>query len=369
VFSYYNYVEDGEDQEQWVLNDSKTPEQHKKEQQEQLEFQKRHNLFKPTAMLDALQYYKPKKIDTRLESILEFYCYKRNLVDVPINQFSKNFIDKVIWNCIDYGYNNARIKGKYIIERYTTETLQRVVKMLRAFGRFLEDNGYKINSDYKKFELTRGGDESHIKYKWNDKNNIYTLYKSEFDEIRNHNFSNLTNKKYRNSLIQTRDLFLMQTYAGGLRVNELYRIQSTNFIELNGKKILTLKAGKTSKPINNPVSDKFEDLLKVYNYEIPIFNNDNTYNDNLKLMAKEIGLSREILQYENYAHYEEPKPYKVILHEVFSTKLTRKALVSILYNMGEKKEVIATITNHSGETINYYIALEEDNKKQMLDKI
>ena len=108
-------------------------------------------------------------------------------------------------------------------------------------------------------------------------------------------------------------------------------------IELNGKKILTLKAGKTNKPITNPVSDKFEKLLKEYNYKIPIFNNDSTYNDNLKLMAKEIGLNREILQYENYAHYNEPKTYKVILHEVFSTKLARKALVSILYNMGEKK--------------------------------
>ena len=108
--------------------------------------------------------------------------------------------------------------------------------MLRAFGRFLNDKNYTINNDYKNFELTKGCHECHIKYKWDDKNNIYTLYKSEFDKLRNHDFSELTNEKYRDSLIQTRDLFLMQTYAGGLRVNELYSIQTTNFIELNGKK-------------------------------------------------------------------------------------------------------------------------------------
>jgi len=64
-----------------------------------------------------------------------------------------------------------------------------------------------------------------------------------------------------------------------------------------------------------------------------------------------------------------PMPKKIILYEHFSSKLARKALVSILYNLEISKELISKITNHSKDTVEYYIALEEDFKRKMLNKI
>jgi hypothetical protein len=164
-------------------------------------------------------------------------------------------------------------------------------------------------------------------------------------------------------------MFLVQTYSGGVRISELYMIDSNSIIEVNGELTVFLQSPKTSKVINNPVTDKLRKILENCNFHLPKFENEQAYNDALKEMAMYLKLKREILQFEDYAHLPMPKPKKIILYEHFSSKLARKALVSILYNLGISKELISKITNHSKNTVEYYIALEEDFKRKMLNKI
>ncbi len=327
----------------------------------------RLGIYDPQNLLEMLNIRKPPKIDTRLYSILKFYCESFGISDIHYHNFNKKLLDSVIKHCINTGYK-ADNAGK--IERYRYNTIFIILKMLRNFGKYLTDElGLKINQDYKTFKIKTGREDAHIKYKWDDKNNVYTLYHSEFKKIEDADFSKINDDKKRKRLEQARLMFLVQTYSGGVRISELYMIDSNSIIEVNGELTVFLQSPKTSKVINNPVTDKLRKILENCNFHLPKFENEQAYNDALKEMAMYLKLKREILQFEDYAHLPMPKPKKIILYEHFSSKLARKALVSILYNLGISKELISKITNHSKNTVEYYIALEEDFKRKMLNKI
>jgi len=324
-------------------------------------------IYDPQNLLEILKIRKPPKIDTRLYSIIKFYCESNYQTDIHFHNFDKKLLDSIIWHCINNGYK-ADKNGK--IERYRYSTIFIILKMLRTFGKYLTDElKLKINQDYKTFKITTGNKDSHIKYKWDDKNNVFTLYHAEFKKIEAADFSaiNDTNKKER--LEKARVMFLVQTYSGGVRIGELYKIDKNSIIEVNGELTIYLQSPKTSKVINNPVTDKLRKILEDCNFNLPKFENEQYYNEVLKEMAMYLKLKREILQFEDYAHLPMPTPKKIILYEHFSSKLARKALVSILYNLNFTKELISKITNHSKDTIEYYIALEEDFKRKMMNKI
>jgi hypothetical protein len=363
VLYYYEMNIEDEDDAKMFYDTINGVDNSEQEKQHEIEL----GIYDPQNLLEILNIRKPPKIDTRLYSILKFYCEGVGISDIHYHNFNKKLLDSVIKHCINTGYK-ADTNGK--IERYHYNTIFIILKMLRNFGKYLTDElGLKINQDYKTFKIRTGRDDGHIKYKWDDKNNVYTLYHAEFKKIENANFSEILDDIKRKRLEQARLMFLVQTYSGGVRISELYKIDRKSIIEVNGELTVFLQSPKTSKVINNPVTDKLRKILENCNFHLPKFENEQSYNDALKEMAMYLKLRREILQFDDYAHLSMPTPKKIILYEHFSSKLARKALVSILYNLGISKELISKITNHSKDTVEYYIALEEDFKRKMLNKI
>ena len=363
VIHYYEMNLEDEEDAKMLYNTIEGVDNSEQERQHEIEL----GIYDPQNLLEILKIRKPPKIDRRLYSIIKFYCDSVGLNDIHHHNFDKKLLDSIIRHCITNGYR-ADSNGK--IERYRYSTIFEILKMLRNFGKYLtEELKLKINQDYKTFKIKTGRDDAHIKYKWDDKNNVYTLYHSEFKKIEDADFSGIKDYKKRKRLEQARTMFLVQTYSGGVRISELYMINENSIIEVNGELIVFLQSPKTSKVINNPVTDKLRKILENCNYQLPKFQNEPSYNEALKEMAMYLKLKREILQFEDYAHLPMPTPKKIILYEHLSSKLARKALVSILYNLEISKELISKITNHSKGTVDYYIALEEDFKRKMLNKI
>lgn len=368
VISYYEFnIEDDEDAALFFGNLNKTPDDYKKEQENERKRLIELGMYEPQLILEILKHHNPPRYGTKLHSIISFYLKMKGISDIHYSLYNKKLLDDIIKHCIDNGYQ-ANSSGK--IERYRYTTIFNITKMLKKFGKFLTlDLGLQINQDYKDFNVTTGTENSHIKYKWNDKNNIFTLYHDEFKKIENADFSKVKDKNTRERYELAQLMFMVQTYAGGLRISELYEIKKDSFEEINGEMRLLIMSKKTRKPINTPVSDKLLVILKKNKFNLPRFDFEQDYNDALKEIALYLGLDREILIYDDYAHVDSPKHKKRKLYALFSSKLARKALVSILYNQGEKIEYISRITNHSKTTIEYYIELEDKHKKKMLDGI
>jgi len=363
VIYYYEMNLEDEDDARMFYDTIAGVDNSEKDRQREIEL----GIYDPQNLLEILKIKKPPKLDRRLYSILKFYCEINGINDIHYHNFNRKLFESIIRNCINNGYK-ADSKGK--IQRYRYSTIFIIHKMLRLYGKYLTDElGLKINQDYKTFKIKTGREDGHIKYKWDDKNNVYTLYHAEFKKIEDANFSEINDDKKRKRLEQARLMFLVQTYSGGVRISELYKIDRNSIIEVNGELTVFLQSPKTSKVINNPVTNKLRKILENCDFLLPKFENEQAYNDALKEMAMYLKLKREILQFEDYAHLDMPTPKKIILYEHFSSKLARKALVSILYNLGISKELISKITNHSKNTVEYYIALEEDFKRKMLNKI
>ena len=263
VLHYYEMNIEDEDDARMFYDTIDRVDNSEKERAREIEL----GIFDPQNLLEILKIRKPPKIDRRLYSILKFYCEKNGINDIHHHNFNKVLFDSIIKHCINNGYK-ADNNGK--IERYRYSTIFIILKMLRNFGKYLTDElGLKINQDYKTFKIKTGRDDAHIKYKWDDKNNVYTLYHAEFKKIENANFSEILDDIKRKRLEQARLMFLVQTYSGGVRISELYKIDRKSIIEVNGELAVFLQSPKTSKVINNPVTNKLRKILETCKFHLP----------------------------------------------------------------------------------------------------
>lgn len=305
----------------------------------------------------------------RVSNVIAYYKEVNKIDYLHYSEFGFHLIDKLIRFAINTGYKKGDKK-----DYYRVSVIKKLSVFFLEYGKWLSTNGYNIKQDYRDFKLIIGNKKNaHIKYRLSDKQNIVVLNSNEFDSIKDFNFSSVKDTNKRKILEQTRDLFTLQVYLGGLRLSDLKQLKQSNFSTTNGNLSYQLIQQKTSGIIENFVPDSALPLLKKYKYQPPVFNADQLYNRHLKEMAKIIKLNRLITLYEDFAHLEKPKPIQVTLDSVFSSKLARKALVSILYNThtkdGQKKynlKDIAMITGHTSEAIKYYLRVSDEIKINMM---
>lgn len=188
----------------------------------------------------------------------------------------------------------------------------------------------------------------------------HNLRKEEVDHLLNFEFN-------RSDLNEARDMFILQTFAGGLRGFKEY-----NTLKLlkysKDEFVLSFYQSKTDKTILNPLNCYTKVILERNNYKIPTINtsrnkdqNEQWYRERLKKVAELAGLDRMVKVDNDYAP----------IHTLFNAYWARKTFGTILYHHCRlREEEIALWTGHSsrnkGELLNSYIEADSVEYKTKL---
>ena len=128
------------------------------------------------------------------------------------------------------------------------------------------------------------------------------------------------------SLERVRDLFIFQTYTC-LRYSDLRRFNYNNIVEINGMNVYRCIQKKTRKPAVIPLLKSPMDILRKYEWSLPIISNVK-YNLYLKAVAQAAGLTYNL-----------------------STHWARHTGATILLNEGVDMKVVTKICGHSSMRI------------------
>lgn len=139
-----------------------------------------------------------------------------------------------------------------------------------------------------------------------------------------------------------RDLFLIQCYSGQ-RKSDLIKLLDSNNIDWD-KHIITVKQTKTKQIAYVPMKDSLLIHL-IQKYEGQIQKLPAKYNENLRRIAKNIGLTRIIEFTEQRGNYIEEK--KGPIYELIHSHLGRHTFISRMAEAGAKMEEVKAITGHT----------------------
>lgn len=186
----------------------------------------------------------------------------------------------------------------------------------------------------------------------------HALLQSEIDHVLNHKFTD-------GKLERTRVMFLLQLFSGGLRNDEFFN-KYFKLKESNGVFYFSYYAHKTSTIEENPLIDGYSDvLLNQIDYKLPTFLKVSEYRDNLKLMAKEMNLNRDI-RYQVMKATGETEVFVKPIYELINPYWCRKSFVSLCTSLGWTKDEISEFTGHADSTtVRFYsdkLSLDEKRK-------
>ena len=312
---------------------------------------------------DFIRDYAASSYDLSKHSIVEYI--KKTGDNCRASDFSSAWMKRYFIYIIDNGYSLQK-DGKNR-KNYSVSTINKYLKHLKRFGKYLFIE-IKIlsNEEYGRFSLrdTDSKKKSLIKYNANPYNNTHALYKNEFDWFFAFKF---TNKQHEIA----RDMFVIQTWLGGLRQSDLYNLSANNlYKDAHGDYRIWFDQEKTDDDVNNVVNKNYlSPIFDKYN-GYPVFLKVNPYNKILKEAAKEAGLDRK-LKFK----FEDVKANSAViswlpLHEKICNKWARNCVVSILAELGYPDDRIATITGHRDyDMILYYKQIHQPKIKQMLDEV
>jgi len=280
-------------------------------------------------------------------------------------EFSSQWLDRFFKHIIKEGYSYR--KDGTNRKPYTITTVTKYLKHLRAFGDYLfVEKEILNNQDYKRFELKKKTKkQSLIKYHPEPYINTHALYKKEFDWFYYFKFDD-------QKLDRARDMFILQTWLGGLRQVDFYRLSKENLHkDSNGLYRVWFEQQKTEGEVINKINQNYlVPIFKKYSDGFPEFFEVHDYNDLLKKAAIAAGLKRKLRFRYEYANASEAKEEWLPIHDMISNSWARNCAVSILCELGYPDYRIAKFTGHKDlEMINHYKKIHPKEVDSMIDDV
>jgi hypothetical protein len=280
--------------------------------------------------------------------------------------FSSGWMSRYFTHIVENGYLTKR-KGKEVRLYYEISTIKKYFKILRSFGKYLFDNEVIEKEDYKRFSLQDKNSKkgSLIKYKPNAFKNNHALYKSEFDHLFNYKFTDKFSELIR-------DLFIIQTWFGGLRKSDFFDLTDDNITkDAKGNITIEFEQHKTGTKVINPANQNYVlPILKKYNYKLPKLPSQNKYNLRLKKVFKTAGLNRKLKFEYGFSNQEKPTFEYHEMHEMVSNKWARNCAVSILVELDYPDHKIKRFSGHEDEKmLAHYREVHKKDVENMLNDV
>lgn len=221
-------------------------------------------------------------------------------------------------------------------DRYLTSTGMKPYSKWNNYHRFLNsfimdaiDAGLLKKNPYKWINIDKGKDVGISRY----------LTPVEFKRIQNAELPT-------ESLEKVRDVFVFQTYTC-LSYSDLRDFRPEKIMEIKGMKVYTDRRDKTGKRFTIPLLHPALDILKKYDYKLPVISNVK-YNEYLKVVAQAAGIDKPV-----------------------STHWSRHTGATMLLNEGVPMQIVSKICGHSSTkmTEQVYAKLLDETVVEAIKKL
>ena len=312
---------------------------------------------------DFIREYAPDSYNTPRHSIQE---YINNTQDnCKVTEFSSAWLERFFKHIIREGYSYR--KDGENLKPYTITTVVKYLKHLKAFGDYLFAEKKLIdNQDYNRFDLKKKTKkQSLIKFHPEPYINTHALYKNEFDFFYYYKFQD-------SQLEKVRDMFIIQTWLGGLRQVDFYKLSKDNiYKDSDGLYRVWFEQQKTEGQVINKINQNYLlPIFRKYSNGLPSFPEVHDYNDLLKKAAEKAGLNRKLKFRYEFANANEATEEWIEIYKMISNNWARNCVVSILCELGYPDYRIAKFTGHKDlEMINHYRKIHPKEVDTMIDEV
>ncbi|MBO9699269.1 MAG: site-specific integrase [Sporocytophaga sp.] len=271
-----------------------------------------------TKNLKALSTYKHyKTLRGHLKDYSEMHRFKITLENID-HKFYENFI-QFMYKDIQRKDGSGKLVKRAGLQNNSVGNL---IKNLKTFLGYMETMGFKVNDSYKKFKANK------------EKGTVIYLTQEELEILCNMDLSNCER------LDRVRDLFVFQC-STGLRYSDIKRVGSEHISD----NVIRLKAHKTKKDIQVPLTPRSLAILDKYNYELPVIS-EQLQNQYLKELCSDAGLTSKVeVPFYQGGKKEYKKYFKF---ELVTTHVAVKTFITHCAERGISPKVAAEIT---GKTV------------------
>ena len=241
--------------------------------------------------------------------------------------------------------------GWYIKNDYCNRTIQKQIRILKSFLRWVSRHGYTINSGVLEFKLRLKvipRTVTFLKYK-----ELMHFFHYEFPK----------EKEY---LSKARDMFCFMAFTS-LRYSDLAALKPVNLVE----GCLDFCTEKTDDKLHIALNEHAQQIIEKYSLKkgdtiFPVPSNQKL-NDYLKEAAKLAGLDREISQVYFKGNTRHEDTYK--FWEQISCHDARRTFVCCSLALGIPASVVMSCTGHSDyATMKPYIEVADETQKIQIEK-
>lgn len=241
--------------------------------------------------------------------------------------------------------------GWYIKNDYCNRTIQKQIRILKSFLRWISRHGYTINSGVLEFKLRLKvipRTVTFLKYK-----ELMHFFHFEFPK----------EKEY---LSKARDMFCFMAFTS-LRYSDLAALKPVNLVD----GCLDFCTEKTDDKLHIALNEHAQQIIEKYSWYkgdtiFPVPSNQKL-NDYLKEAAKLAGLDREISQVYFKDNTRHEDTYK--FWEQISCHDARRTFVCCSLALGIPASVVMSATGHSDyATMKPYIEVADETQKMQMEK-
>ncbi len=223
-------------------------------------------------------------------------------------------------------------------------------KKLKAFVRWAIDKEYITNNPFRKFKIPK---------------DIYgTPYCLTLEDLSQLEKADLSKRP---SLAVQRDIFVFQCCIG-CRVSDLKELTMANLINNEIHYIARKTKDGNPKTIKVPINKTAQAIIDRYadpkRKGLLPFISDQNYNEAIKEVFKETGLTRNVVVRNSLTGESEIRP----LNEIASSHLARRTLTNILYKKYKDQSLVSAITGHAPNSSAFarYRDIDEDMRREMV---
>lgn len=274
---------------------------------------------------------------------------------------------------IDYKTKREYARTYYYVQEYEKKRKIRLEfrsitqSFFNDFVAFLQELGLSTNTIWHKTvslkAVMKAANEQELtnntKYQLfknvSEESQSVALSEDELDALARFDFSSSAR------LERTRDLFLVGCWTG-LRFSDFTRIREENIKD----DMITIQQQKTNEFVTIPLHPVFLRIWEKYNGILPANISNQKFNDNLKDVCREAGLTEHVLKSITKGGKKQTTVYEK--WQLVSSHTARRSFATNLYKSGFPSISIMQITGHKTESsfLKYIKVTKEEHAKMLM---
>jgi site-specific recombinase XerD len=261
-----------------------------------------------------------------------------------LNEYAGIHKMKLSFDKLDLKFFEKYINHLFNIDKMVDNSVTRHVKTLKSFLNWASEHGYNSCTEFKK-----------VKANYSEADTIALTYKELMDVL------NLDLTKD-TSMEKVRDVFCFGCFTG-LRYSDISQLKKDN---IRGEEI-HLSILKTKDSIVIPLNKFALQILKKYDYSLPVFSNSMA-NLFIKQIGKLAGINEKIIRtrHRGSEMVQDTQPK----YQFLSSHTGRRTFVTLSLELGMRPEVVMSVTGHKGyNSFKRYIKLTSKTKMQEMQQV